>query len=116
MTQGVSEAAETDTPSSPLPPPLPELPGASGATPQPSPDMSGAPPLPPVLGAPMIGTVVDMLPHGMEPKKKYTLDTPLKRLNWTKVSKTTQHRSFDTRLTYMTIAYVLQLKIKKIQR
>jgi len=44
----------------------------------------------------MMETSTAKLPHGMEPKKKYTLDTEMKRLHWTKVNKTTQHRSFDT--------------------
>ena len=90
----------------PPPPPPPPLPGAGPPPPPPPPPMLGAggppPPPPPPGGAPpppggappppvlpgfaMMGSpAVKQLPHGMSPKKKYTLDTQVKRLNWTKV-------------------------------
>ena len=87
MNPGVSEAEELEAGGPPPPPPP-----------------AGAPPSPPLLGAGSIGAVAMALPHGMKPKPSYTVNTPVKHLNWNKVSKTTQHRSFDSRLTYLMIS------------
>uniref|UniRef100_H9GK55 Diaphanous related formin 2 n=1 Tax=Anolis carolinensis TaxID=28377 RepID=H9GK55_ANOCA len=67
----------------PPPPPPPPLPG--GAIPPPPPMPGGPPPPPPPFGgAPPLGTV-PQLPFGMTPKKKYSPEVSMKRINWTKV-------------------------------
>ncbi|XP_035216961.1 protein diaphanous-like isoform X2 [Stegodyphus dumicola] len=79
------------------PPPPPPMPGM-GPPPPPPPPGSGPPPPPPPPGLggirfpppPMGGLSPSLpssniLPYGMQPKKKYVLDTPLKRANWKKI-------------------------------
>ncbi|XP_038063096.1 protein diaphanous homolog 2-like isoform X2 [Patiria miniata] len=76
----------------PPPPPLPGM-GGGPPPPPPPPGMGGPPgPPPPPGGVPMVGgrgpftpSPVAELPHGMRAKKKYTLQTPLKRANWNKI-------------------------------
>jgi len=96
----------------PFPPPPPPLPVMSGGAPPPPPPPPpppgpGPPPPPPLLAPPPPGgpppplpgfavmgaAAVNQLPHGMEPKKKYSLDTQVKRLNWTKVTENSLVRS-----------------------
>lgn len=82
------------------PPPPPPLPGMGPPPPPPPPPMPGMggpppPPPPPGLSAmlgqmpngalPMSPIQPESLPHGMKPKKKYTVGTTLKRANWKKV-------------------------------
>lgn len=64
------------------PPPPPPPPGMGGGPPPPPPPglgnmLAGAPP-PPML--PKINP--ENLPHGMRPKKKWTLEVPMKKANW----------------------------------
>lgn len=78
-------------------PPPPPMPGMGGPPPPPPmPGMGPPPPPPPGLGG-MLGQMPnggpmaplgggDVLPHGMKPKKKYTVGTTLKRANWKKVA------------------------------
>ncbi|KAF8782803.1 protein diaphanous-like isoform X1 [Argiope bruennichi] len=78
------------------PPPPPPMPGC-GPPPPPPPPGSGPPPPPPPPGLgmrfppPPPGGLSpnlpppNVLPHGMQPKKKYVLETPLKRINWKKI-------------------------------
>ncbi|XP_011299550.1 protein diaphanous isoform X4 [Fopius arisanus] len=83
-------------------PPPPPMPGMAGPPPPPMPGM-GVPPPPPMLGmggpppppipgmgpppppggfrSPLAGAV-QVLPHGLKPKKKWEVDGPLKRANW----------------------------------
>ncbi|KAH8024999.1 hypothetical protein HPB51_002413 [Rhipicephalus microplus] len=79
------------------PPPPPPLPGMGPPPPPPMPGMGGPPPPPPPPGLsamlgqmpngglPMSPIQPESLPHGMKPKKKYTVGTTLKRANWKKV-------------------------------
>lgn len=80
----------------PPPPPPPPMPGkmggpGGGPPPPPMPGMMGAggPPPPPMAG--MMGAgpafralpqLPPQLPHGLKPKKTYTVDGPMKRMNW----------------------------------
>ena len=53
-----------------------------GPAPPPMPGMG--PPPPPMMGGirlPM-ANAVQVLPHGLKPKKKWEVDGPLKRANW----------------------------------
>lgn len=90
-----------------MPPPPPPMPGMGGIPPPPPPPMPGMPPPPPPMpgvGVPpppppglvgMLGQMpnggipspqaAEALPHGMKPKKKYTVNTTLKRANWKKI-------------------------------
>ncbi|KAG8184006.1 hypothetical protein JTE90_024463 [Oedothorax gibbosus] len=77
------------------PPPPPPMPGMGPPPPPPPPGMGGPPPPPPPpmgmrIPPPPVGAPVPpapaALPHGMQPKKKYVLDTPLKRVNWKKIT------------------------------
>ncbi|XP_015122157.1 protein diaphanous isoform X2 [Diachasma alloeum] len=72
-------------------PPPPPMPGMGGPPPPPMPGMGGPPP-PPIPGmgpppppggmrSPLAGAV-QVLPHGLKPKKKWEVDGPLKRANW----------------------------------
>ncbi|XP_011879316.1 PREDICTED: protein diaphanous isoform X2 [Vollenhovia emeryi] len=74
-------------------PPPPPMPGSKGPPPPPMPGMGGGPPPPPMPGMgppppPMMGVLsppppaIQVLPHGMKPKKKWEVDGPLKRANW----------------------------------
>jgi len=73
-------------------PPPPPMPGSKGPPPPPMPGMKGppAPPMPGMMGPPpppMGGfsppaPMVQVLPHGLKPKKKWEVDGPLKRANW----------------------------------
>ncbi|XP_043474411.1 protein diaphanous isoform X2 [Leptopilina heterotoma] len=73
-------------------PPPPPMPGMGGPPPPPMPGMGGpAPPPMPGMGPPpppMMGgfrppaNAVQVLPHGMKPKKKWEVEGPLKRANW----------------------------------
>ncbi|XP_024878050.1 protein diaphanous isoform X2 [Temnothorax curvispinosus] len=74
-------------------PPPPPMPGSKGPPPPPMPGMGGGPPPPPMPGMgppppPMMGgfspppPAVQVLPHGLKPKKKWEVDVPLKRANW----------------------------------
>ncbi|XP_036140076.1 protein diaphanous isoform X2 [Monomorium pharaonis] len=73
-------------------PPPPPMPGLKGPPPPPMPGMGGPPPPPlPGMGPPpppMMGALsppppmVQVLPHGLKPKKKWEVDGPLKRANW----------------------------------
>nr|XP_060612373.1 protein diaphanous homolog 2 isoform X1 [Anolis sagrei ordinatus] len=67
----------------PPPPPPPPLPG--GAIPPPPPMPGGIPPPPPPFGGPPSLGTVPQLPFGMTPKKKYSPEVSMKRINWTKV-------------------------------
>lgn len=86
------------------PPPPPPMPGmAGGPPPPPMPGMMGGPPPPPMMPGmgpppppmmpggmgrppPMPGMMQPLgpppLPHGLKPKKTYTVDGPMKRMNW----------------------------------
>ncbi|XP_054851916.1 protein diaphanous homolog 2 [Eublepharis macularius] len=70
----------------PPPPPPPPLPGGPPPPPPPPPSMFGGPPPPPPLGGifppPMAAPA---LPFGMKPKKKYTPEVSMKRINWAKI-------------------------------
>jgi diaphanous 2 len=80
----------------PPPPPPPPLPGMGGPPPPPPPPgFGGPPPPPPGLGGPPpplagfptpMAPPANQLPFGMKEKKKYKLDTQLKRANWTKIN------------------------------
>lgn len=86
----------TGPPPPPMPgmtcPPPPPMPGSKGPPPPPMPGMGGGPPPPPMPGMgppppPMMGglsppTPIQVLPHGLKPKKKWEVDGPLKRANW----------------------------------
>ncbi|XP_051163047.1 protein diaphanous isoform X3 [Leptopilina boulardi] len=63
-------------------PPPPPMPGMGGPAPPPMPGMG--PPPPPMMGGfrPPMANAVQVLPHGMKPKKKWEVDGPLKRANW----------------------------------
>ncbi|XP_046743901.1 protein diaphanous isoform X4 [Diprion similis] len=64
-------------------PPPPPMPGMGGPAPPPLPGMG--PPPPPMLGgmAPKLPAgAVQVLPHGLKPKKKWEVEGPLKRANW----------------------------------
>ncbi|KAL0116688.1 hypothetical protein PUN28_009956 [Cardiocondyla obscurior] len=71
-------------------PPPPPMPGSKGPLPPPMPGMGGGPPPPPMpgMGFPPMGVLsppapaIQVLPHGLKPKKKWELDGPLKRANW----------------------------------
>ncbi|XP_077255342.1 diaphanous related formin 1 isoform X3 [Temnothorax americanus] len=74
-------------------PPPPPMPGSKGPPPPPMPGMGGGPPPPPMPGMgppppPMMGgfspppPAIQVLPHGLKPKKKWEVDVPLKRANW----------------------------------
>ncbi|XP_008549742.1 protein diaphanous isoform X1 [Microplitis demolitor] len=76
-------------------PPPPPMPGMGGPPPPPMPSMRGpppppmpgmGPPPPPMMGGPrppmMMMNAVEVLPHGLKPKKKWEVDGPLKRANW----------------------------------
>lgn len=74
-------------------PPPPPMPGMGGPPPPP---MMGGPPPPPMMGGPipppgmipLVGMArVDLLPHGLKPKKKWEVSGPLKRANWKTVSR-----------------------------
>ncbi|XP_066262081.1 protein diaphanous isoform X2 [Euwallacea similis] len=64
------------------PPPPPPPPGIGGPRPPPPPGFGG--PLPPPFGMVPPGGMArpDLLPHGLKPKKKWDLKTPLKKANW----------------------------------
>ncbi|XP_048243812.1 protein diaphanous homolog 2-like isoform X2 [Haliotis rufescens] len=81
----------------PPPPPPPPPPGGGPPPPPPPPPPGGGPPPPPPPpgaprppgafsppGAPSPPT--NVLPFGMQPKKKYSTNTQTKRLNWNKVN------------------------------
>lgn len=81
------------------PPPPPPPPGMGGPPPPPPPPGMGGgppPPPPPGLGAaiagmrpppPMLARMPnELLPYGMKPKKKWTLEVPMKKANWKTVS------------------------------
>ncbi|CAG5082226.1 Similar to Diaph3: Protein diaphanous homolog 3 (Mus musculus) [Cotesia congregata] len=63
-------------------PPPPPMPGMGGPPPPPMPGMG--PPPPPMMGGPRppMMNAVEVLPHGLKPKKKWEVDGPLKRANW----------------------------------
>ncbi|XP_011685321.1 PREDICTED: protein diaphanous isoform X2 [Wasmannia auropunctata] len=71
-------------------PPPPPMPGSKGPPPPPMPGMGGGPPPPPMPGMgpppPPMGSplppAIQVLPHGLKPKKKWEVDGPLKRANW----------------------------------
>ncbi|XP_044014805.1 protein diaphanous isoform X3 [Aphidius gifuensis] len=79
-------------PGGPPPPPMPGMMGPGGPPPPPMPGMMGRPPPPPMMGGgppppPGMGgfpapNAVQVLPHGLKPKKKWQVDGPLKRANW----------------------------------
>ncbi|GIX89718.1 protein diaphanous [Caerostris darwini] len=70
------------------PPPPPPMPGMGGPPPPPPPPGPGGmirfPPPPPGGLSPNLPPP-NVLPHGMQPKKKYVLETPMKRVNWKKI-------------------------------
>ncbi|GAB6019667.1 hypothetical protein CHUAL_001222 [Chamberlinius hualienensis] len=81
------------------PPPPPPMPGAGPPPPPPMPGVRSAPPPPPMPGAggpppppPPPGGAgpalpkLPSLPHGLQPKKVYQLEVPLKRLPWKRVN------------------------------
>ncbi|KAL3878567.1 hypothetical protein ACJMK2_030904 [Sinanodonta woodiana] len=84
----------------PPPPPPPPLPPGGGPPRPPPPPGGGPPPPPPPPGMgppppPMPGALsppsapsppVTVLPHGMQPKKKYNINEATKRINWNKVN------------------------------
>jgi diaphanous 2 len=82
------------------PPPPPPLPGMGGPPPPPPlPGMGGPPPPPPLPGMgpppppgmggpppPFPGAQrPPQLPYGMKEKRKYKVDAPMKRINWSKI-------------------------------
>lgn len=73
-----------------MPPPPPPMPGMGGPPPPPMPGMGGPRPPPPMpgmgpppppMGGPML-PMVQPLPHGLKPKKKWSVEGPMKRANW----------------------------------
>lgn len=76
------------------PPPPPPLPGAGPPPPPPPPGM-GFPPPPPLGGGPPPPPMMVAAPPVCAPKKKYTPDVQMKRVNWNKVNvKDIQKESF----------------------
>lgn len=76
----------------PPPPPPPPFPGMGGPPPPPPPPGMGPLPPPPPGLMPMMPpgmaspvSMVVSLPYGMKMKKKYTVDTPLKKANWQRI-------------------------------
>ncbi|XP_035983252.1 protein diaphanous homolog 2 isoform X4 [Fundulus heteroclitus] len=72
-----------------IPPPPPPPPGG-GPPPPPPPPGCGPPPPPPPFGGiggppPPPGLPVVKLPYGLDPKKTYTPETVMKRVNWSKI-------------------------------
>ncbi|XP_054706244.1 protein diaphanous-like [Uloborus diversus] len=68
------------------PPPPPPMPGMGPPPPPPPPGLGGfRPPAPPMGGLSPNLPSSNVLPHGMQPKPKYVLETPLKRANWKKI-------------------------------
>ncbi|KYN16166.1 Protein diaphanous, partial [Trachymyrmex cornetzi] len=73
-------------------PPPPPMPGLKGPLPPPMSGIRGPPPppmpgmgplLPSIMGAlSPSSAVIQVLPHGLKPKKKWEVDGPLKRANW----------------------------------
>ncbi|CAH8484335.1 unnamed protein product [Schistosoma turkestanicum] len=63
------------------PPPPPPMGGVP--PPPPPPPLGGVPPPPPGIQPPKPPS--NELPFGMKPKKKYTLDVPMKKANWEKI-------------------------------
>lgn len=71
-------------------PPPPPMPGSKGPPPPPMPGMKGPPappmpgmgPPPPPMGGLSPPALIQVLPHGLKPKKKWEVDGPLKRANW----------------------------------
>ncbi|XP_021363043.1 protein diaphanous homolog 2-like isoform X7 [Mizuhopecten yessoensis] len=83
----------------PPPPPPPPMFGGGIPPPPPPPGMGGPPPPPPPPGTPRPpgappppfspaapSPPVNVLPHGMQPKKKYEVGAQTKRINWNKVN------------------------------
>ncbi|XP_031777153.1 protein diaphanous isoform X5 [Nasonia vitripennis] len=67
------------------PPPPPMIGGGPGGGPPPPPMPGGmGPPPPPMMGGPRLpmANAVQVLPHGLKPKKKWEVEGPLKRANW----------------------------------
>ncbi|KAA0185288.1 Diaphanous [Fasciolopsis buskii] len=69
----------------PPPPPLSGGGGGSVPPPPPPPPLGGKGPPPPPAGIPRPPPVAQ-LPFGLKPKKKYTLEVPLKKANWDKIA------------------------------
>lgn len=73
----------------PPPPPMPGMGGGPppppmpGMGPPPPPTMPGmGPPPPPMMGGGFMMPKVEVLPHGLKPKKKWEVEGPMKRANW----------------------------------
>ena len=64
----------------PPPPPPPPPGGPAAPPPPPGPGGAGGPPPPPAFGIKQLG------PPGLKDKKKYKLETQMRRMNWNKVS------------------------------
>ncbi|XP_078403362.1 protein diaphanous homolog 2 isoform X3 [Cetorhinus maximus] len=69
----------------PPPPPLPGGPGIPPPPPPPPPPFGGPPPPPSCRGAPPRLGAPAVLPHGLQPKKQYNPEAPLRRANWSKI-------------------------------
>ncbi|GLG93013.1 Uncharacterized protein GBIM_00523 [Gryllus bimaculatus] len=63
-------------------PPPPPMPGMGAPPPPPMPGMGPPPPMPPGGFRIPAAPVMEVLPHGLKPKKKWDLLAPVKRANW----------------------------------
>ncbi|XP_037531214.1 protein diaphanous homolog 1 [Nematolebias whitei] len=79
-------------PGMPGPPPPPPLPGMGPPPPPPPPGVPGIPPPPPGPGIPppppmgvWIAPAPPALPFGLQPKKDYKPEVPMKKANWSKI-------------------------------
>lgn len=93
----------------PVPPPPPPMPGSRGPPPPPMPGAPAPPPMPgmgppppPMMGAFSPPPPTQALPPGLKPKKKWEVDSRLKRANWKAVCMPLDQividRTCDTRL------------------
>ncbi|KAI1294579.1 Protein diaphanous -like protein 3 [Halotydeus destructor] len=69
------------------PPPPPPLPGMGGPPPPPPPPGMGGPPPPPPFGGPAL-PMVPSIPSYLPTLNEYKLETPLKKVNWKKITPT----------------------------
>ncbi|XP_043560433.1 protein diaphanous homolog 2 isoform X2 [Chiloscyllium plagiosum] len=68
------------------PPPPPPLLGGPGIPPPPPPPFGGPAPPPPPFGGPAVRSHAPApLPHGLQPKKQYNPEAPMRRANWSQI-------------------------------
>ncbi|XP_059507469.1 protein diaphanous homolog 2 isoform X3 [Stegostoma tigrinum] len=73
-------------PPPPPPPPLPGGPGIAPPPPPPPPPFGGpAPPPPPFGGLALRSQAPAALPYGLQPKKQYNPEAPMRRANWSQI-------------------------------